>query len=768
MTSNQIFSSPHAPSSLQTSSLQNPYHQNSFQQIPKLLSPVGGWDTLIAAVQNGADAVYLGTKLFNARRLAGNFSKDELIKAIQYAHLHNVEVYITLNTLIKNQEITLFLNQLSVIYHAGADAVILQDLTFAPIIRKHFSQLKIHASTQATIMNTPSVQFWEPYTDVVVLARELTKEQIKNIYDKTHAHLETFVHGHLCSSYSGQCLISSLIGKRSGNRGLCASACRKPYNGNNYLISAKDLCLIKSVKDLANSGIATIKIEGRMKPAEYVATTTRYYRKQLDALKRKTLEPITEKTIKDLKLTFNREFTDGYFNNEKSIIDPLIPTKRGIYIGTVMRNSITLLEDLKVHDGVAFVKDGENSGDFVQEIILNNTPITQARKGDTIRLNLPGFVNSAKVFLTFKHEGEDLRGSVTKVPFSIAIHVQQDQQPQLTLRIKNKTFTLPLATTATKALKHPLSKEELEVELRKYESTIFEIENLNVNTDNSFIPKSVLTTFRKQLDEILLSKLVASQRPLIKVEPLSFPKNPATTKALHVRVYTITQIEQAIQAGADYIYYDVYAPDLTEVTALCKGKAQLYLVTPMVATDQDVETIRKLLTNHKYDGLLVNNYAFLNSIFKGKKILGYQMNLFNDNQLSFYNSPAIASIELTAEELNGFSQKDKIIYFAHGFPVVMTFREEMNEEKLTDHKNYTFALRHTGSNATEMLYSKEIGILQHTPEILKTGITQLFLDLNHDVYEITQIYKQFLEGKRPKTDKFKGPTTVGNLLKSVM
>ncbi|MBI2573148.1 U32 family peptidase [Candidatus Woesearchaeota archaeon] len=746
----------------------SPIQTSQTNPIPKLLSPVGGWDTLIAAVQNGADAVYLGTKLFNARRLAGNFGKEELIKAIQYAHIHHVEVYITLNTLIKNNEITPFLNQLSTIYQAGADAVILQDLTFAPIIKKHFPQLKVHASTQATIMNTPSVQFWEPYTDVVVLARELTKEQIKNIHDHTTVPLETFVHGHLCSSYSGQCLISSLIGKRSGNRGLCASACRKPYNGNNYLISAKDLCLIKSVKDLANSGIHTLKIEGRMKPAEYVATTTRYYRKQLDALKKKTLEPITEKTITDLKLTFNREFTTGYFNNEKSIIDPLIPTKRGIYIGTIINNNLRLLEDIKVHDGIAFVKDGENSGDFVREIYRGSTQIANAQKGDVIRLNLLGFINGAKVFLTFKHEGEDLRGPVHKIPFSISMKIKQDQEPEITIKIQNKIIHPQQTIKATKALKHPLTKEELETEMRKYESSIFELEHIDVTTDTSFIPKSILTNLRKQLDEHMLTQLAPPQRPLIKVEPLVFPKNASTTKVLHVRVYNCSDVEQALRAGAEYIYYDVYAPDAAKASALCKGKAQFYLVTPMVATNEDVEEIQKRLATLKYDGLLVNNYAFLNSAFKGKKILGYQMNIFNDNQLSFYNIPAIASIELNKDELAAFSQKDKLLYFTHGFPVVMTFREEMSERKLTDHKNYSFALRHTGSHATEMLYSKEIGILQYTPEILNAGITQLFLDLNHDVFEITSIYKQFLDGKRPKTDKFKGPTTVGNLLKGVM
>ncbi|MEK6900465.1 MAG: peptidase U32 family protein, partial [Nanoarchaeota archaeon] len=184
----------------------------------QLLSPVGDFDCLVAAVSNGADAVYLGPKLFNARRLAGNFNNEELKKAIQYAHLHGVRVFVTLNTLIKNNEITPFLNQVSIVEQLGADAIILQDLSFAPLLKKHFPHLALHASTQSTIMNSAAVNFWKPYIDVFVLARELSKDQIKEIYKNTKAYLETFVHGHLCISYSGECLMCSLIGKRSGNR----------------------------------------------------------------------------------------------------------------------------------------------------------------------------------------------------------------------------------------------------------------------------------------------------------------------------------------------------------------------------------------------------------------------------------------------------------------------------------------------------------------------------------------------------------------------
>src|SRR3990167_3673060 len=299
----------------------------------QLLSPAGSFDALKAAIHNGADAVYLGSKLFNARRLANNFTGDELKQAVQYAHLHNVKIYLTLNTLIKNHEIIALLNQISLAAQLGINALIMQDLTFAPLIKQHFPKLEIHASTQSTIMNSPSINYWKPYVDTFVLARELTKQEVKTIYENTNANLEVFIHGHLCISYSGQCLISSLIGKRSGNRGLCASSCRKQYNGDSYLLSAKDLCMIKNVKDVIESGAKTIKIEGRMKSPEYVATTTRLYRRQLDSYYNKKKIPVTKETMDDLKLAFNREFTPGFFNNEENIVDPLTPSKRGIFLG---------------------------------------------------------------------------------------------------------------------------------------------------------------------------------------------------------------------------------------------------------------------------------------------------------------------------------------------------------------------------------------------------------------------------------------------------
>lgn len=731
---------------------------------PQLLAPVGSWDTLIAAVSNGADAVYLGTKLFNARRLADNFRPEELKKAVQYAHLHRVKVYITLNTLIKNNEIGPFLNQISSIEQAGADAVILQDLTFAPLIKEQFPNLEIHASTQATIMNTAAVEFWQKYVAVFVLARELTKQQIRRMYDATHAKLEVFVHGHLCSSYSGQCLISSLIGKRSGNRGLCASACRKPYNGDKYLISAKDLCLIENVNDVIESGAMTLKIEGRMKPAEYVGATTKYYRQQIDHA-----QTVSPQTITNLKMAFNREFTSGYFNNQKTIIDPLIPSNRGILLGTVRQGKLFLEADLHCYDGIGIVYQGKRTGEYVHEIFKDAEQVTAAKKGDMITLTMPAFRNGAKVFLTSKHQGQDLRGKKELLPVQISLVIKQEQKPEVLLSVQDKIHRFQLQALAQPPQKHPLTSEQLKIELQKFQSNIFSLSNIAIQTDNSFVPKSILTQLRNDLDQIILDLCVPIQKEKKALPLPQFPSQAAVEKKLHVRVYSLSGVEEAAVHGADVIYYDVFAADAAKAISIAHAfQTKLFLHTPMVMTDSDMKLCVKNIKQLQPDGLLINNVGLLNFDFNCAKVLGYQMNIFNDNQLQFYGLPAIASLELTAQELTAFKNKKDLIYFAHGYPVVMTFREDLATNSLHDQKGYTFKVRRTATQATEMLYSRSLGLLQHTPKLLDAGITQLFLDVEQDVGALTHAYKELLAGKRVDVAKFKHNVTVGNLEKGVM
>lgn len=737
----------------------------------QLLSPVGSWDALVAAVSNGADAVYLGSKLFNARRLAGNFTNEELKRAVRYAHLHHVKVYQTLNTLIKNQEIPVFLKQAALAASLGVDALILQDLTFAPLIKKYVPLVEIHASTQATIMNSSAIEYWMKHVDTFVLARELSKQEVRRIFDTTKARLEVFVHGHLCISYSGQCLISSLIGKRSGNRGLCASSCRKQYNGEGYLLSAKDLCMINNISDVAESGAATVKIEGRMKPAEYVATTTKYYRQQIDQHYDGKQVRLDTEEINELKMAFNREFTPGYFHDEQKIVDPSYSSKRGVYLGTVRNGLLRLEEDLELQDGIGLLYHGKRKGDYVRQLFVQGNEVQKAAKGSLVKIPLPEFINDAKVYLMSRHQGKNIQVK-KKIPIGLSFRVTEGRSVECTVAAAGKEFSFSFGL-AIPAEKHPLSEEQLQQEWKQYQSDIFECTSGRCHSDRSFVPQSAFKKFRRELEGKLLEMLSARESSPCPIPSPLFPASGPGELSLHVHVYSLQGVQEAIEAGANVIYYDAFAPDVSKAVALCRGtSSKLYFFTPMKMTDEDISRLKEVLDSIIPEGMMVNNVGVLGLVLKLnlqlQVILGYQMNIFNDQQLSFYGCPAVVSLELNVREVAAFQQKDKIIFFAHGSPVVMTFKEDFSDDQLTDAKGYTFPLRKTTTGATEMLYSRKIGILQRTPEVIAAGIHQLFLDLEDDVFPLVSLYKKLLQGEQVSVKPWKGEVTLGNFVKGVM
>ena len=254
----------------------------------ELLSPAGSPEALRAAVENGANAVYLGGTLFNARQYASNFDDVQLQEALDYAHLRDVKVYLTLNTLLKQSELSAALEYANKAYAMGIDAVITQDLGFASLLRQQIPELPLHASTQMTTYNPEGTKLLSEFGfSRIVLSREVSLKEMAEIRKKVPVELEVFVHGALCVSYSGQCLMSSMIGGRSGNRGTCAQPCRQPYQllspdrtplDNGYLLSTRDICSIDFLKEFLDSGIHSLKLEGRMKSPEYVGIVTSKYR----------------------------------------------------------------------------------------------------------------------------------------------------------------------------------------------------------------------------------------------------------------------------------------------------------------------------------------------------------------------------------------------------------------------------------------------------------------------------------------------------------
>ncbi len=281
----------------------------------ELLSPAGDLECLKVAVQTGANAVYFGAEEFNARVNSRNFNKQELVEAIEYAKLRGVKTHLTLNILIKNNEFEDALKLIEFVYNAGIDAVIIQDLGLAKKVIELFPDLEVHSSTQMTIYNLDGAKkIKELGFSRCVLARELTINEIENICKNTNIDIEVFIHGALCISYSGQCLMSSMIGGRSGNRGKCAGTCRLPYTllkdgreqEKGYLLSSKDVCTLDIIPELINSGVKSFKIEGRMKSKEYVGIVTSIYRKYIDLVENGEEYIVDEKDREKLMQIFNR------------------------------------------------------------------------------------------------------------------------------------------------------------------------------------------------------------------------------------------------------------------------------------------------------------------------------------------------------------------------------------------------------------------------------------------------------------------------------
>ena len=349
--------------------------------MPEILSPVGDWDCLNAALDNGADAVYLGLSDFNARRRAGNFMQENVGKAVKQAHNLGVKAYLTLNTLVKNNEMQRFFDLLSKSYEVGFDAIILQQLNLSRYIHEQFPDLKIHASTQASVFNALHAKSY-PFVERFVLPREMTVNQVKTFINDSSKDAEIFVHGALCFSISGQCLMSSMLGGRSGNRGFCAQPCRKKYNGK-YVLSPKDLCTVKYLKNAVDAGVNSLKIEGRVRSPEYVGAVTQLYRTYLDE------GFVDENALEDAEYSFNRGFTSGALNKDFAVVDSTNAGKKGVELGILKDGGkIKLSRQILVGDKIG-VDTGKNIyGDTITEIILKDENVNHAPKGSTVKLKL--------------------------------------------------------------------------------------------------------------------------------------------------------------------------------------------------------------------------------------------------------------------------------------------------------------------------------------------------------------------------------------------
>lgn len=486
-----------------------------------LLSPVGDFDCLKAAVQNGANSVYFGANLFSARAFASNFDLDELKNAIQYARIRGVKTNLTLNTLIKNDEFEDAFNLAKKAYEFGIDAIIVQDLGLAKMLIKSFPDLAIHASTQMSVHNLQGVlELQELGFKRVVLSRELSIGEIEYICRNSNVEIECFIHGALCISYSGQCLFSSMIGGRSGNRGKCAQPCRLPYKllennsviDSGYLLSTRDICGLDFIPDMINAGVTCLKIEGRMKKPEYVATVTRIYRKYIDLAESSEPYVVDDADRKILMQAFNRgSFSCGHLSNEpnKKLVFKDKSDNMGLFLGKVEKyNSnkgyitVKLNEPIEVGDTVALERE---SGTYnVSEVMVSNKNIKGTKVGQTVTIGrMKGNIKLGdKIFkMSSKSQSsianDSLRFENRKVALNCEVTVKENQPLEINITsandldiYKNLNITSTLDVLPVEAKNRPISKDDIIAQINKTNSTPFNFANINVNLDdNLFLPK---------------------------------------------------------------------------------------------------------------------------------------------------------------------------------------------------------------------------------------------------------------------------------------
>lgn len=539
----------------------------------ELLAPAGDMDSLLAAVNNGADAVYIGGKKFGARRFAHNFDEKELKEAIQICHTHGVKLYVTVNTLIHDTELEEALQELKFLYENGVDAVIIQDIGLIRLARKYLKGLELHASTQMHTTNEEALQeLKELGVKRAVLAREMTKEEIASL--NTDLELEVFVHGALCVSYSGQCLFSSLVLNRSGNRGECAGMCRLPYRfkvdgtvqkkEGSYLLSPKELMTLPKLKEILDlDKISSLKIEGRMKNATYVGYVTKLYRKAIDAYYAKRTYELSIEEETNLKSLFNREFTLGHFFKEskRDLMNPTSPNHLGCELGKVTKVTkdkirILLTTDLYQEDGIRFAN---GTGMIANKIYQNGFLVREGTAGSIVEVdNKVNLTETGPVRKTYNAKLEKEMKEVPERKQGVQIDVEAIVGKPLKVTVKDGIHTATASSyIVEKAKTSPVTKERIAYQMEKLGGTPYVAQEIHVNSSpDAFIPIGNLNDVRrKAINEL------EKQETKLKTVSLTwhYPKQranivPNIEPTISVSVKTKEQLEAVLPLEPDRVY----------------------------------------------------------------------------------------------------------------------------------------------------------------------------------------------------------------------
>ena len=711
---------------------------NKESNIMNIVAPAGSYEKMEAAVKAGADEVYFGLRGFGARRNNKNFGIQEILDGIDYAHSRGVKTLLTLNTIMKNIEIETTIYNFSRIYEHGIDAVIVQDLGFLKFLSENFPGLTLHGSTQMTVANHEEANFLQKMgLSRVVLARELTFEEIKKIRKNTTIELEVFVSGALCIAYSGNCYISSFIGGRSGNRGLCAYTCRKKFQDENnksaYFLSPNDQFLKEEVKKLKEIGINAIKVEGRKKTEQYVYETVSYYNEILNNKDRKS---------QSYKL-FNRGYSKGYFHGDDKLMNFDYSSNFGYKLGEkVSGGKVRLEDDLSLGDGIQFVgEDYERLGGvYINKILADNIKKEKAFKGETVYLGrIPE--NTKYIYKNYSKQLHDsinheMKVKERKMKINAEFFAALDKNPVLAFTAENLNGEVIIAECERETLKET-AKKSIETniiseKISELGDTSFELGNINIDYDNkAFFSFSELKQMKRECAEKLKEKLLNSYRREGKaVKVRNFENNYNDSPVFSAMVSNKEQEAECRANGIDKIYYRQFD----------------------VAKESKLD---KIDLNSK---LVSNLYQILKSE-TDKKSVDWNLNIFNNYTVDFFGSfdgveTVFLSPEMNYEQLKGIKskivKKAMVIYgYLKGMYIEYPIFEKEYKELHGDHNDMYRVVRN-GLDNMEIYMDKPMNLIPKLEDIRKLGLDELRLDFTFEKpEEVREIIKSLdtREGK---------------------
>ncbi|CCV65458.1 Peptidase, U32 family protein [Paracholeplasma brassicae] len=745
---------------------------------PEILAPVGTKEAFIAAINAGANAVFLAGQKFGARAYLANFSIEEIKEMVLYAHLRDVLLFVTINTLTFDNEIESLLTFTDELVRCNVDALIVQDLGLIGLLTKRYPNTEIHASTQVNAHNIHHVKFLKELgVKRVILARETSIETIKKIKEEVDIDIEVFIHGALCVSFSGNCLFSSMINKRSGNRGECAQSCRlnyqlikdkTPISDEAYLLSTKDLMTLDYLNELIDAGVDSLKIEGRMRKYTYVTQVVLSYKHAIEAhMNHKQLA--FEQEVDRLKRVFNREFTKGYMFHEipKDINNDFRPNHMGVLIGKVIdykekRVYVRLTESFQVGDGYRLIGD-KDYGNVLFNLKIGQTSIEKAKPNDVVNFEVKEEIAvGSDCYKTTDSNLENeldvyLDENYSLIPLSIEVSAFVGMPLIIKVKDNRHNEVYKIGTQVLEeAKKNVMTAEEVKNEVNRFGRSPFFIDSFEFITDNqTFVPIKVLNDLRRDaIIELTELRLNQPGKEIVSDEMSSGFKD-VDQAHLVVKVHTLDQLEAAYALGITEIYYD----DVLEVNENNYPKATLFKVLKRIIEDnQDYKDDPKVVLNEI--GSLGNKQTTKEMI--GDEFLNVT-NIHTANLVSTYGIKRVTlSSELSYERLKHFTTSYERVYkrepnlelIVYGYkdlmiskycPVAKNFGYKpncklcfKNQYYLQDRQHGKFAMINDGNCNMRIMDSKPLVLLSYLPDILACGINTLRLDFTLESKKETQ------------------------------